>query len=467
MTIKEMEARTGLTRANIRFYEAEGLITPERRPNGYRDYSEEDLTVLQRVKLLRSLHMSLEEIKAVRTGDHTLAQALDQHLAKLERDQADLERSKVVCRGMQTDRVDFATLDAPRYLQKLEQAGQDPPTEFAADQIPRVQAPWRRFFARTFDFFLYTSLLNLILVLLGVNISGAGTGLSVLTTVVGLLFMFLLEPVFLSRWGTTPGKAILGLFVTDHDGGRLTYGEAYQRTQLVLVQGMGLCIPIYEWVRNYKCYTAVQDGKVLDWENDSLLVLKDTKLWRPILLVAVYGALIFGLAGIQMAKEPPHNTGDITVAEFCENYNDLAEYHGFDLGYTLDHEGNWVEIPRPDEGVVIDLWVEMNPTLPVFTFQEESGVMTGMTYTIEGSRGAVLISPYGDHMSLAVLAFVAAQEEYRPGLLSSPLEPVMKELLSGMPQAEETVAGVHIRCVSDWDPGDEYAKIEFSMEKTE
>ena len=49
MTIKEMEARTGLTRANIRFYEAEGLITPERRPNGYRDYSEEDLAVLEPV----------------------------------------------------------------------------------------------------------------------------------------------------------------------------------------------------------------------------------------------------------------------------------------------------------------------------------------------------------------------------------------------------------------------------------
>ena len=120
MTIKEMEARTGLTRANIRFYEAEGLVAPERRPNGYRDYSEEDLAVLQRVKLLRSLHMSLEEIKAVQAGDRTLAQALDRHLIQLEQDQADLERSKVVCRGMQTDRVDFATLDAPRYLQKLE-----------------------------------------------------------------------------------------------------------------------------------------------------------------------------------------------------------------------------------------------------------------------------------------------------------------------------------------------------------
>lgn len=40
MTIAELEARSGMTRANIRFYEAEGFIRPERRENGYRDYSE-------------------------------------------------------------------------------------------------------------------------------------------------------------------------------------------------------------------------------------------------------------------------------------------------------------------------------------------------------------------------------------------------------------------------------------------
>ena len=84
MTIKEMEARTGLTRANIRFYEAEGLITPERRPNGYRDYSEEDLAVLQRVKLLRSLHMSLEEIKIANTNA-AFEPRLDYVIAKLPR----------------------------------------------------------------------------------------------------------------------------------------------------------------------------------------------------------------------------------------------------------------------------------------------------------------------------------------------------------------------------------------------
>lgn len=41
MTIKEAEERTGLARSNIRFYEKEGLVQPERNPqNGYREYDE-------------------------------------------------------------------------------------------------------------------------------------------------------------------------------------------------------------------------------------------------------------------------------------------------------------------------------------------------------------------------------------------------------------------------------------------
>ena len=465
MTIKEMEARTGLTRANIRFYEAEGLITPERRPNGYRDYSEEDLTVLQRVKLLRSLHMSLEEIKAVRTGDHTLAQALDQHLAKLERDQADLERSKVVCRGMQTDRVDFATLDASRYLRELEQAGQDPPTEFAADQIPRVQAPWRRFFARSLDFNLYTALLGLILILLGVNYGSTGPGIDLLSTVVGLLLMFLLEPVFRSRWGTTPGKAILGLRVTAHDGGRLTYREAYDRTVQVIMDGMGFCIPIYEWVRNYKSYTACEDGQTLSWENESLLVLKDTRVWRPVAYVAVCIAAVLGLTGLQMAVAPPHNTGDITVAEFCENFNDLAEYLDVPLDHTLDEQGDWVEVPRDDNVYV--LWPDMITSMPTFTFREEDGVLTGLTYTIEGEQGGVILTPYNDHITLALMAFVNAQDAYKMSFFSSPLDPVLEALSDFMPQTNTTLYGVHITCVTDWPPEGDHAKIEFSMDKVD
>ena len=62
MNIKQVEQQTGMTRANIRYYEAEGLIRPQRRENGYREYTQEDVRTLQKIRLLRSMDISLEEI---------------------------------------------------------------------------------------------------------------------------------------------------------------------------------------------------------------------------------------------------------------------------------------------------------------------------------------------------------------------------------------------------------------------
>ena len=45
MTVKEVEERTGLPRANIRYYESEGLIHPARGENGYRDYRQRTWTL--------------------------------------------------------------------------------------------------------------------------------------------------------------------------------------------------------------------------------------------------------------------------------------------------------------------------------------------------------------------------------------------------------------------------------------
>ena len=57
MTIKEVEELSNMTRANIRFYEKEGLITPQRDSNGYRNYTEQDVDILKRIRLLRTVHL--------------------------------------------------------------------------------------------------------------------------------------------------------------------------------------------------------------------------------------------------------------------------------------------------------------------------------------------------------------------------------------------------------------------------
>lgn len=47
MKINEIETLLGQSRANIRFYEKEGLLTPARNENGYREYSEGDIATLK------------------------------------------------------------------------------------------------------------------------------------------------------------------------------------------------------------------------------------------------------------------------------------------------------------------------------------------------------------------------------------------------------------------------------------
>ena len=84
MTIKEVESRTELVRANIRYYESQGLISPVRRENGYREYTQQDVDTLLKIKLLRQLRFSMEEIQALQKGERDLALVLDQKLRELK-----------------------------------------------------------------------------------------------------------------------------------------------------------------------------------------------------------------------------------------------------------------------------------------------------------------------------------------------------------------------------------------------
>lgn len=121
MKIKEAARQVGITQKNIRFYEQEGLLNPARnRENGYRDYGPEDIDVLRRIKLMRKLGLSLEEIRQMQDGRLTLAQGMQRHLVTLDCQARDLAAARRFCNALLEQGGEYTGLDADSFLREME-----------------------------------------------------------------------------------------------------------------------------------------------------------------------------------------------------------------------------------------------------------------------------------------------------------------------------------------------------------
>ena len=376
MNVSQLEAALDMPRASIRFYEKEGLLSPERLANGYRDYSEADLETLRRIKLLRALGLPLEDIKALQEGRLRLSDALRTQEERLRREAAEREAARSLCRTMELEGAEYATLDAGRYLDQLDRLGQTgvtltPP---AADSLPVVRHPWRRYLARLLDHSLCVLLLNAALVLTLRFTFGDGALNTLIQSYLAWGVQFLLEPLLLATWGTTPGKWIFGLKVRNAHGGKLTFREAAARLSALFGYGEGWSLPGYQLYRNYKSYRACDDGEVLPWDEGLSYTIRDESGLRGLAwagAVALNVALSLLLA-LQMTMPPVRHP--LTVAEFARNYNDLVRQYDLD-SMTLDETGTWV-VP---EGTI-----SLGNPPPIFHYDTTGdGVLTGVSFTYE------------------------------------------------------------------------------------
>ena len=291
-------------------------------------------------------------------------------------------------------------------------------------ETEKVTAPWRRFFARSFDLSVYSVIWNTFLTL-AVNLhleSRTGLSWTLAELIASACLMFLMEPALLTLTGTTPGKFLFGIHVSGTDGDRLPYGMALARTWGVFGKGMGYFIPGYQLFRQYRSYKECKNGEMLYWEMDSVLCLDRRFLPAR---AAVYLASFAVFAGVnfwinQFGAVPVHR-GDITVAEYCENFNRLQDYYGIKapLNYPqegvllviveagghsaamrLKEDGTW----EKGESTIILPSGEEYPELPLIRFTEEGGVMTGLHFTIS--------CPDGSFVNLLVLDMDSYSEKY-------------------------------------------------------
>lgn len=145
MKINEVEALAGIAKKNIRFYEEQGLISPRRNPeNGYRDYADEDVLVLRRIRLLRKLDVPIDEIRLMLSGSHTVGDGMRRHLISLERQQRNLQQAMELCQELAYQDVPISQLDTESLLTRmetLEQAGTSFHDVAAQDIRTRYIAP--------------------------------------------------------------------------------------------------------------------------------------------------------------------------------------------------------------------------------------------------------------------------------------------------------------------------------------
>lgn len=420
MNIQEVESKTQLNRANIRFYEKEGLIAPERRSNGYRNYSQEDVDALLRIKLLRELGFSLQAVGQVQRGEADFQELLARRIRETEREERRQQSIRAVCTSMREAGVQYATLNAQTYLNQYYRGLSSPPRQSYAlesDVVPPDPHPWRRWMARVLDGFLVDILFLFIWCiplhhfLQGVN--------DLASTVVGVLLMLALEPVMLHFLGTTPGKWLMGISIRNEDGEKPSWLQAWLRTWGVLKWGYGFYIPIYNIYRGYRCYKTEMEGETQEWdqEAETVLCFRDTRLWRPWAVigaqVGIFGCMIL----IALASMLPPNRGDLTVEEFVENYQWYAGQLGYGDTWQLQDSGEFLQW---DTTMIIV--PEPKPPAPL-QWTVEDGVLTEVAIDMwEESHweGNTCLENSGNYSSnvqaLAAMALVGARAPLRSSL---------------------------------------------------
>ena len=412
MTIGDLERCTGMSRANIRYYEQEGLLSPGRRENGYRDYSQEDLDTLLRVKLLRQLDFSLEEIRRLQRGETDFSEAMERHGEELLRESMALAGAREICREIGQTCASFQELPADTYLEKLSKDGR-----IAPRPIDRAEVyPWRRYFARVLDLAIVSLPVTALLILcfhMQIDDTAIRRFYDVFSAILGGLLLVAVEPLFLHYWGTTPGKWILGIRVERLDGGRLTLDQAYRRSWGVFMAGRGFCLPLASTVCAYLSYRKYTNWEPLSWEGESVLRFRHrhsgwTLLWLAIAIPLAVSNVLIERNTLHPSLLPPHQ-GELTVADFSENFNFYREEMGYETGpFWLDDEGVWYDAEKESYfNGTSDL--DYDNSRPPLEIKTQDGLVRSVSieYTIEGTDYISLETDFV--MKPIYLALAAAQ----------------------------------------------------------
>jgi uncharacterized membrane protein YkgB len=149
------------------------------------------------------------------------------------------------------------------------------------------QYPWRRFFARSIDISVISSLILIPYVQLSERLYSPYFQ-SILRTLIVMLILFIAETIMLSLMGTTLGKRILNIKVIAIHDSSICFTNALKRSFFVYMRGQAFGLPIISLFTELDSYYELRDNGSTSWDDKA-----DTKvLYDKIGIIRVIIAML-------------------------------------------------------------------------------------------------------------------------------------------------------------------------------
>ena len=156
MKIKELENILSISRSNIRFYEKQGLFSPERKDNNYREYTNQDIEVLKKIIIFRKMGFTVEEIKLIQNNDLPFAEAIANAQRRIEDEIEQLNGSLKLIKQVAQENLSFDEIDIDEHwntISESEKSGEkfvDICKDFLELELNSFDAMWKYVFFHDF-----------------------------------------------------------------------------------------------------------------------------------------------------------------------------------------------------------------------------------------------------------------------------------------------------------------------------
>lgn len=117
MNIVEVQKEVGLTKANINYYESEGLLASPKKnaETGKDEYTSDDIAALQKIRILRTAGVPLDEVKSLILSNKKMIDAINETENILNDQIVILEEKKALCQNLRSRGEAFHEIDLTAY----------------------------------------------------------------------------------------------------------------------------------------------------------------------------------------------------------------------------------------------------------------------------------------------------------------------------------------------------------------